>query len=155
MSDPSEQYDARWMVLAEDVEQELMELWSSVEKEKAAQRESKAKRLTRQSGAGTEDSRSPACEIDRQSSPREHARDEAGAGEQSRDRDGRPCTGTPKAQSHPKVSRFPLQEHEADVSPSSSARYSNQQTHRGSKGSVGGREDNVDAHQGLLSQHHA
>ena len=36
-------------MLAEDVEQELMELWSNVEKEKAAHQESLARRLARQS----------------------------------------------------------------------------------------------------------
>ena len=139
------------MLLAEDVEQELMELWSNVEKEKAAHRELTAKRLTRQPGVGAEDSLSAACQVDRQSSHREHAKDEAGAGERSRDRDGRPCMGKAGAQSSPEISKVPLREHEADVSHRSSCRDNNQQTHREINGSEGGSEDNTGAQQGALS----
>ena len=137
------------MVLAEDVEQELMELWSNVEKEKAAHWELTAKRLTRQPGVGAEDSLSAACGVYRQSSPREHAKDKAGAGERSRMAGS--CMGTAGAQSSPEISKVPLREREADVSHRSSCRDNNQQTHRGSNGSEGGSEDNTGAQQGALS----
>jgi hypothetical protein len=139
----------RWLVLAEDVEQELMELWSNVEKEKAAHRELTAKRLTRQPGVGAEDSLSAACGVDRQSSPREQAKDEAGAGERSRM--AGPCMGTAGAQTSQEISKVPLREHEADVSHRSSCRDNNQQTHRGSDGSEGGSEDNTGPQRGALS----
>ncbi len=42
-------------LLAEDVEQELMELWSNVEKERAARQEQTAIRVTRQAGHGPTD----------------------------------------------------------------------------------------------------